>query len=69
MPSIREGAAELQFSTVISPKDHMWNAGSQWYYDVSKLRSIASGPLLPPHVSNRRQSSTCHPATGEYVEC
>ena len=27
---------ELQYSTVISPNDHMWNTGSQWYYDVGK---------------------------------
>jgi len=27
---------ELQYSTVISTNDHMWNTGSQWYYDVGK---------------------------------
>jgi SAM-dependent methyltransferase len=53
MPSIREGAAELQFSTVISPKDHMWNTGSQWYYDVGKsaldcIRSALATARIKP---------------------
>ena len=42
---------ELQYSTVISPNDHMWNTGSQWYYDVGKsaLNCVRSS-LATAHV-------------------
>ena len=32
--------SELEYSTVLSPNDHMWNSGPDWYFDVG-LSAIA----------------------------
>jgi len=43
---------ELEYSTVISPNDHMWITGQQWYFDVgrSALDCIKSA-LTTAHIA------------------
>jgi hypothetical protein len=43
---------KLQYNTVISPKDHMWITGQQWYFDVgtSALDCIKSA-LATAHLA------------------
>ena len=58
---------ELAYSKVVSPRDHMWLTGAQWYFEVGLSALQCMERSLP--ISNARPTATLDMRCGHGRVC